>query len=119
MNPVSESSDSILELLVPRLFVFAFSVSLDAVACLFPGANVSREWKRISYIKRLLILCHRERRRDLQLKNVRAKVKRMLKRTIKPKRAAAHIQTQFGLTWKLKLFKTATPKLVLLSEACV
>lgn len=38
--------------------------------------------------------------KNLQLKYVRAKVKRMLKRTIKPKRAAAHIQTQFGSVLK-------------------
>lgn len=53
------------------------------------------------------------------LKKVRAKVKSMLKRIANPRRAAADTQTQFGFALKLKLFNTATPKLVTLSEACV
>ena len=43
-NPLSESSDSILALLLPGLFVIAFSVSLDVIACLVSGADALREW---------------------------------------------------------------------------
>lgn len=53
---------------------------------------------------------------NLRSKYASAKVKRMLKRTAKPRREAAPIQNQFLLVVTPMLCKITTPNLVVLSE---
>lgn len=97
----------------------SLACSLDIIACGFPiaivlGRNIGR---LIIIIKRNLI-CKLEFW-NLRLRYIREKVKRTLKRIVNPKRTAVPIQYQFLSGKILKLFSTATPKLVSLSEAWI
>lgn len=66
---------------------------------------------------RFLILAKKYILAYLRLRYMSEKVKRMLKRMVKPKSAMAPIQNQFSSGLTSKSSRTATPRRVILSDA--